>query len=87
MKKLMHILFLSCFKATELIEKKIYFKLSIIEKLQLAAHKSMCSACSNYEKQTYMIDRAMSHMVEPEDISIDLEKLKKETKSKLGDSY
>ena len=43
----MHLLFLSCLKATELIEKKMHFKLSFGERLQLSVHKAMCDACRN----------------------------------------
>ncbi len=57
MKKLLNILFLSCFKATELIEKKLNFKLSIKEKIQLKLHKSMCDACAVYEKQSIFMDK------------------------------
>jgi len=60
MKKLMQILFLSCLKATEFIEKKLNHKLSFKEKIQLKIHKSMCQACSNYEKQSELIDKVMS---------------------------
>ena len=56
----MHILFLSCLKATELIEKKIHFKLSIVEKMQLKAHKMMCSACVNYEQHSILLDKGIS---------------------------
>ena len=78
MKRIMHILFLSCLKATELIEKKIHFKLSFSEKLQLKVHKSMCNACSNYEKQNYFIEKAINNFedVEPTKINIDLRNLK-----------
>ncbi len=61
MKRLMHILFLSCLKATELIEKKFDFKLSFKEKIQLKIHKMMCSACSNYEKQSHSIENALEN--------------------------
>ncbi|MDZ7738089.1 MAG: hypothetical protein U5K32_03270 [Bacteroidales bacterium] len=57
MKKLLNILFLSCYKATELIEKKLNFRLSFKEKIQLKIHKSMCDACSLYEKQSEFMDR------------------------------
>ena len=60
MKKVMHILFLSCLKATELLEKKLYFKLSNREKLQLSMHKSMCKACTNYQKQNILIEKAIA---------------------------
>ena len=58
-------LFLSCLKATELIEKKLIFKLSSKESVQLKVHKMMCDACTNYERQSILIDKAMaSHIVE-----------------------
>ncbi len=60
MKKLMQILFLSCLKATEFIEKKLNHKLSFKEEIQLKVHKSMCKACSNYEKQSKLIDKVLS---------------------------
>ena len=60
MKKLMKILFLSCLKATEFIEKKLNHKLSFKEKVQLSIHKSMCQACSNYEKQSKLIEKVMT---------------------------
>jgi hypothetical protein len=59
MKKLMHMLFLSCMRATELIEKKIHFKLSFKDKFQLKMHKSMCNACSLYEKQSDVLNEAL----------------------------
>ena len=60
MKKLMNILFLSCLKASEMIEKKLHFKLNITEKLQLSMHKTMCSACSLYEKQSELLEKGIS---------------------------
>jgi len=79
MKKLMHILFLSCLKATELIEKKIHFKLSVVEKLQLKVHKSMCDACRNYEKQNYFIEKAITNYkeIDTQKLTVDLSDLKK----------
>ena len=67
MKKIMHILFLSCLKATELIEKKLNFKLSAKEKLQLRVHKMMCDACTNYEKQNLLIEKALANQEDKED--------------------
>lgn len=77
MKKLMHILFLSCLKATELIEKKLNFKLSFTEKLQLRMHKSMCDACTRYEKQSLIIDKGLSSIKGEERDEKELEHLKK----------
>jgi len=64
MKKIMQFLFLSCLKATELIEKNLHFKLSFKEKLQMKVHKMMCDACSNYEKQNIAIEKAIDHLVD-----------------------
>lgn len=47
---------LSCKKATELIEKKLLVQLSFKENIQLQLHKSMCSACTTYEKQSKKLD-------------------------------
>ncbi len=52
----MNILMLSCRKATELIEKKALIGLSRREKIQLSLHKSMCDACTAYEKQSKLLD-------------------------------
>jgi len=59
MKKLMTYLMLSCWKATELIEKKIGFSLNPMEKTQLFLHTSMCNACRNYEKQSKSLDQIL----------------------------
>ncbi|MFO8000959.1 MAG: hypothetical protein R6U46_06940 [Marinilabilia sp.] len=87
MKRLMHILFLSCFKATELIEKKFHITLSFKERLQLKMHKSMCSACRLYEKQSSVLDKALFH---PERLNGDKEDLtafKKELLKKLEERH
>ncbi|MCD4734570.1 MAG: hypothetical protein K8R53_00875 [Bacteroidales bacterium] len=67
MKKLMNILMLSCWKATELIEKKLRFRLSFGEKLQLSMHLSMCKACSAYKKQSVLLDQAIHDHIHSED--------------------
>jgi len=85
MKKLMHILFLSCLKATELIEKKMHFKLSVVERLQLKVHKSMCDACRNYEKQNYFIEKAITNYKEADSqkLTVDLSGFKKSIIEKI----
>ena len=80
----MHILFLSCLKATELIEKKLHFKLSATEKLQLKVHKMMCSACTNYEKQDILIEKSFERQAQTNDPQIDLEQFKKSVVDKLN---
>lgn len=83
----MYILFLSCLKATELIEKKLYLRLTFKEKLQLKAHKAMCSACTNYEKQSLFMDKALGHQSKPQESSDDdLSELKQQTLAKISGS-
>ena len=52
---------LSCKKATELIDKKIHSGINREEKVKLYFHTIMCSACSNYEKQSFLIDKALKN--------------------------
>ncbi len=77
MKKLMHILFLSCLKASELIEKKIHFHLSFRESLQLKMHKMMCNACTMYEKHSKILDKSLENHYKMLGKEIDWETLKK----------
>ena len=86
MKKLMNILFLSCLKATELIEKKLDFKLSMSDRIRLKMHKMMCDACDLYEKQSNILDKALDNSLKNEEIAIDLNNFKKEIISKIEES-
>jgi hypothetical protein len=86
MKKLMHLMFLSCLKATELIEKKLHFHLTVREKLQLKMHKAMCDACSNYEKHSVIIEKAVSQNLSIEQPDVDLSNLKKSILSMIEES-
>lgn len=83
MKKLMHKLFLSCLKATELIEKKLQVKLSFREKLQLSMHKMMCDACSQYEKQSILLEKGIEASGKKIYYEIDVDSLKKIIHEKL----
>lgn len=76
MKKIMHILFLSCLKASEMIEKKIHFKLSVTEKLQLKMHKTMCKACTLYEKQSILIEKGIAEQLKHTHHHTSIDKLK-----------
>ncbi|MBE0638730.1 MAG: hypothetical protein IH598_09425 [Bacteroidales bacterium] len=79
MKKLIHILFLSCIKATELIEKNFHFKLSRKEKMQLRIHTIMCDACKCYENQSAFLEKAIAASLHKELIDSEL----KEAKEKI----
>ncbi|NHB70299.1 hypothetical protein [Perlabentimonas gracilis] len=83
MKKIMHILFLSCLKATELMEKKFHFKLSAKEKIQLKMHKMMCEACTKYEKQSALIEKGISKMDYTKNATLDIEMLKSKIAKRL----
>lgn len=54
---------LSCKKATELIEKKLLIKLSFRERAQLKMHKSLCDACTAYEKQSKLMDELIGNRI------------------------
>ncbi|HJV19806.1 MAG TPA: hypothetical protein VJ552_08010 [Sediminibacterium sp.] len=56
MKKIAHLIMLSCRKATELIEKQFVAKLSLKERVQLNLHKSICDACTAYENQSRLLN-------------------------------
>ena len=85
MKKIMHILFLSCLRATELIEKKLHFKLSVKEKLQLEMHKMMCDACSRYEKQSVFLEKGISLNLESKISEENIDHLKLVIRQKLSE--
>jgi hypothetical protein len=86
MKKSMNKLFLSCLKATELIEKKLHFKLSLWENIRLKMHKLMCDACTLYEKQSKTIDKALKQSLKKDEDAVDLKNLKKDIISRIEKS-
>lgn len=79
----MNILFLSCLKATELIEKKFLFRLSLSEKIRLKMHKAMCDACTMYEKQSNTLNKALSSPVKHEEKLADLDNFRKSIIKKI----
>lgn len=83
MKKIMRLLFLSCLKATELVEKKFHIRLSFRENMQLKIHLMMCEACSKYEKQSSLIEKGIQNIKLNKDMKIDLRELKNRINSGL----
>lgn len=85
MKKLMNILLLSCKKASGLIEKKLHFPLSPIEKIQLTIHKSMCDVCKKHQDQSIELDALLKDHISNDTTSgnIPSEKLSKDFKIQL----
>lgn len=86
MNKILHLLFLSCLKATELIEKRLHYKLVWHETLQLKVHKKLCDACRTYEKQSFFLDRSLTKKLKREDSKwVDLEEFKQQIHTKLAE--
>ena len=63
MKRIMNVILLSCRRATELTEKKLLVGLNTLESTQLKVHKTMCSKCREYEKQSTHIEKALSQEI------------------------
>ena len=61
-KKLMNWLFFSCQHATELVEKREFVSLSLLEKIRFKCHTLLCTACRSYEKQSVLIEKMVHRM-------------------------
>jgi len=59
MRRLMNIIMLSCRKATELIEKQLYFGLSPLERVKLRMHMLLCDYCCRYKKQSLFLHKLL----------------------------
>lgn len=68
MQKLKNLLFLSCLRATEFIEKKQVLGLSPIEEMQLRVHLSMCKACSSFEHQSNSIEKGLTRVYKKDEV-------------------
>ncbi len=79
----MHILLLSCLKATELIEKKFHIKLSFKERLQLRIHLFLCNSCSRYEKQSEFLEKGIQHLANAHSHNANLDELKTKITKKI----
>jgi len=85
MKHIMHILMLSCLKATELIEKRFHVKLSFKERLQLRMHLMMCEKCTRYEKQSAFLEKGIQNLANTHFHTENLDELKLKITKKLED--
>lgn len=75
---------LSCLKATEMIEKRLLFKLSLKEKIQIKIHTKICEVCFLYEKQSKAITDSLSRQADTKTINPEqLVNLKSKIISKL----
>jgi hypothetical protein len=84
LKRFMNKLFLSCLKATELLEKRLHLSLNRKERYQLTIHKMMCDACRRYDRQSILIDNHFKYQDVISDKQIDVDELKKNIHEKLG---
>jgi len=66
---MMKYLMLNCKEATILMAKKEEGKLSILGKMQLSMHTSMCSFCKKFEQQTKQISKESKHVHAEESMS------------------
>lgn len=74
---------LSCRKATELVEKRSLFKLTLVERAQLFLHSLVCDGCRQYAKQSKVIDRFLAKDKYPSKVSQTDLKLDVEAKNKI----
>lgn len=77
MKGLTHLIMLSCLKATEMAERKISSRLSLLDTIKLHYHYKICSVCRDYENQSAIIEKLIKDIsVKPEyEIITDKEKI------------
>lgn len=87
MNKVMNALMLSCKKASELVDKKSVFKLSLKESLQLHLHSALCDGCKAYAKQSKALDvileKKIKHIDENSVPQLTNDELKQQIISKL----
>jgi len=55
------------------------------EEVQLSMHKSMCKACTQYEKQSFILDHALEKSARPEKVSLDLDAFRNEIIRRMGE--
>ena len=79
----MHLMVLSCKTAAALIDKKLLFKLTWRENIQLHVHSAICDVCKAYQKQSKVLDSVLhQHIGNTDDLKITLLK-NDELKSKI----
>lgn len=82
MKKLMNLLVLSCQKATLLIEKGHVQPLGFMDRIQLNMHLKICKHCSNYQKQSLLIENVLNAN-KPKNIPLNNLKLSEQSKIRI----
>lgn len=67
--KLMNTLTLSCKKASELIDKKLFNTLTFKERIMLRMHTTICDGCRRYKKQSVILDNLLHGYIQNVDES------------------
>lgn len=67
LKKLIHIIFLSCSEATMLMEKRNAENISPKENRKLSLHLAICKWCRAYKEKLEMLDRILKRKLFDED--------------------
>lgn len=80
---IMNTIMLSCVKATQLMELREFSPLSLMEKIQLQIHVTMCSGCKNYMKQTKLINELLRRNFETAPDVVNTDELESTIVSKL----
>ncbi len=71
MNGMMKRMMLSCNEATLLMEKKHDVGLTLMEKLKIRFHISMCDGCTNYQRQSLLIHQLLQkHIIGGQDKSV-----------------
>jgi hypothetical protein len=89
MRKSLHSVFLSCLKASQLVEKQQIFGLSASELIQMKAHLLICKGCNEYKIQSFFIAKGIKEKIEKGETYIqisseELDRVKKLILSKLS---
>ena len=89
MRKSLHGVFLSCLKASQLVEKQQIFGLNISELIQMEAHLLICKGCNQYKIQSLFIAKGIKEKIEQGETHIqisseELERVKTQILSKLS---
>ena len=84
MSKIKNILILTCQRATELIEKRNFQKLSFVDKIQLKFHTKICKVCNGYEKQSALFDAVLKSEISQKAPFIENNELKEKILNNLN---
>ncbi|MBS1638411.1 MAG: hypothetical protein JST26_21025 [Bacteroidetes bacterium] len=84
MKTLIHMVILSCKKASFLFEKKQLTKLSFMQSVQLRWHMAICDGCSKYASQSLLINSMLQHKKTMQEKSLADLRLSEQAKTRIN---